>query len=109
MNIENVASIGKVVPFGDISDQEEITIKQEYDPETGEVLSGTTEKGLKRKKIDKSDLYVEVEGLYPIETGSSEATVSRNAIYEDKVRKLGSKERYKQAVEYEYKYHGYNI
>lgn len=108
MNIENVASIGKVVPFGDISDQEEITIKQEYDPETGEVLSGTTEKGLKRKKIDKSDLYVEVEGLYPIETGSSEATVSRNAIYEDKVRKLGSKERYQQAVKSAYKYLGYN-
>ena len=63
---------------------------------------------IKRKKIDKSDLYVEVEGLYPIETGSSEATVSRNAIYEDKVRKLGSKERYQQAVESAYKYLGYN-
>lgn len=108
MNIENVASIGKVVPYEDISDQEEITVKQEYDPETGEVLSGTTEKSLKRKKIDKSDLYVEVEGLYPIDTRSSEAVISRNALYENKGRNLGSKERYQQAVESAYKYLGYN-
>lgn len=87
----------KMVSLGDILDEQEIKITQEYDPKDGDVLKGETEKKLTRKKLDKSDLYVELDAAYPLQIGSNEATITRNANYEQQVRKLGAKERYSQA------------
>lgn len=97
----------KVVPLGDILDEQEIKITQGYDPETGEVLKGETEKKLTRKKIDKSDLYVEFDAAYPLQIGSNEATITRNANYEQNVRKLGTPEKYTQAEDSANRYLGY--
>lgn len=87
----------KVVSLGDIIDKQQIEIKQEYDPETGEVLKGETTKKLTRKKLDDSDLYVEFDAAYPLQIGNNEATITRNANYERQVRTLGTKEKYLQA------------
>lgn len=87
----------KVVALGDIIDKQQIEIKQEYDPETGEVLKGETTKKLTRKKLDDSDLYVEFDATYPLQIGNNEATITRNANYERQVRTLGTKEKYLQA------------
>lgn len=87
----------KVVSLGDIIDKQQIEIKQEYDPETGEVLKGETTKKLTRKKLDDSDLYVEFDATYPLQIGNNEATITRNANYERQVRTLGTKEKYLQA------------
>lgn len=87
----------KVVSLGDIIDKQQIEIKQEYDPETGEVLKGETTKKLTRKKLDDSDLYVEFDATYPLQIGNNEATITRNANYERQVRTLGTKEKYSQA------------
>lgn len=87
----------KVVSLGDIIDKQQIEIKQEYDPETGEVLKGETTKKLTRKKLDDSDLYVEFDATYPLQIGNNEATITRNANYERQVRALGTKEKYSQA------------
>lgn len=97
----------KVVPLGDILDEQEIKITQGYDPETGEVLKGETEKKLTRKKIDKSDLYVEFDAAYPLQIGSNEATITRNANYEQNIRKLGTSEKYTQAEDSANRYLGY--
>lgn len=87
----------KVVSLGDIIDKQQIEIKQEYDPETGEVLRGETTKKLTRKKLDDSDLYVEFDATYPLQIGNNEATITRNANYERQIRTLGTKEKYSQA------------
>lgn len=87
----------KVVSLGDIIDKQQIEIKQEYDPETGEVLKGETTKKLTRKKLDDSDLYVEFDATYPLQIGNNEATITRNANYERQIRALGAKEKYSQA------------
>ncbi len=87
----------KVVSLGDIIDKQQIEIKQEYDPKTGEVLKGETTKKLTRKKLDDSDLYVEFDATYPLQIGNNEATITRNANYERQVRALGTKEKYSQA------------
>lgn len=87
----------KVVSLGDIIDKQQIEIKQEYDPETGEVLKGETTKKLTRKKLDDSNLYVEFDATYPLQIGNNEATITRNANYERQVRTLGTKEKYSQA------------
>lgn len=87
----------KVVSLGDIIDKQQIEIKQEYDPETGEVLKGETTKKLTRKKLDDSDLYVEFDATYPLQIGNNEATITRNANYERQIRTLGIKEKYSQA------------
>lgn len=87
----------KVVSLGDIIDKQQIEIKQEYDPETGEVLKGETTKKLTRKKLDDSDLYVEFDAIYPLQIGNNEATITRNANYERQIRTLGTKEKYSQA------------
>lgn len=87
----------KVVSLGDIIDKQQIEIKQEYDPETGEVLKGETTKKLTRKKLDDSALYVEFDVAYPLQIGNNEATITRNANYERQVRTLGTKEKYLQA------------
>ncbi len=87
----------KVVALGDIIDKQQIEIKQEYDPETGEVLKGETTKKLTRKKLDDSNLYVEFDATYPLQIGNNEATITRNANYERQVRTLGTKEKYSQA------------
>lgn len=87
----------KVVSLGDIIDKQQIEIKQEYDPETGEVLKGETTKKLTRKKLDDSDLYVEFDATYPLQIGNNEATITRNANYERQIRTLGTKEKYSQA------------
>ena len=87
----------KVVSLGDNIDKQQIEIKQEYDPETGEVLKGETTKKLTRKKLDDSDLYVEFDATYPLQIGNNEATITRNANYERQVRTLGTKEKYSQA------------
>lgn len=87
----------KVVSLGDIIDKQQIEIKQEYDPETGEVLKGETTKKLTRKKLDDSALYVEFDAAYPLQIGNNEATITRNANYERQVRTLGTKEKYLQA------------
>ena len=87
----------KVVSLGDIIDKQQIEIKQEYDPETGEVLKGETTKKLTRKKLDDSDLYVEFDATYPLQIGNNEATITRNANYERQVRTLGTEEKYSQA------------
>lgn len=87
----------KVVSLGDIIDKQQIEIKQEYDPETGEVLKGETTKKLTRKKLDDSDLYVEFDTTYPLQIGNNEATITRNANYERQIRTLGTKEKYSQA------------
>ena len=87
----------KVVSLGDNIDKQQIEIKQEYDPETGEVLKGETTKKLTRKKLDDSDLYVEFDATYPLQIGNNEATITRNANYERQIRTLGTKEKYSQA------------
>ena len=87
----------KVVSLGDIINKQQIEIKQEYDPETGEVLKGETTKKLTRKKLDDSDLYVEFDATYPLQIGNNEATITRNANYERQIRTLGTKEKYSQA------------
>lgn len=87
----------KVVSLGDIIDKQQIEIKQEYDPETGEVLKGETTKKLTRKKLNDSALYVEFDAAYPLQIGNNEATITRNANYERQVRTLGTKEKYLQA------------
>lgn len=87
----------KVVALGDIIDKQQIEIKQEYDPETGEVLKGETTKKLTRKKLNDSNLYVEFDATYPLQIGNNEATITRNANYERQVRTLGTKEKYSQA------------
>ena len=87
----------KVVSLGDIIDKQQIEIKQEYDPETGEVLKGETTKKLTRKKLDDSALYVEFDAAYPLQIGNNEATITRNANYERQIRTLGTKEKYSQA------------
>lgn len=87
----------KVVSLEDIIDKQQIEIKQEYDPETGEVLKGETTKKLTRKKLDDSALYVEFDAAYPLQIGNNEATITRNANYERQVRTLGTKEKYLQA------------
>lgn len=87
----------KVVSLGDIIDKQQIEIKQEYDPETGEVLKGETTKKLTRKKLDDSDLYVEFDATYPLQIGNNEATITRNANYERQIRTLGTKKKYSQA------------
>ena len=87
----------KVVSLGDIINKQQIEIKQEYDPETGEVLKGETTKKLTRKKLDDSALYVEFDAAYPLQIGNNEATITRNANYERQVRTLGTKEKYLQA------------
>lgn len=87
----------KVVSLGDIIDKQQIEIKQEYDPETGEVLKGETTKKLTGKKLDDSDLYVEFDATYPLQIGNNEATITRNANYERQIRTLGTKEKYSQA------------
>ena len=87
----------KVVSLGDIINKQQIEIKQEYDPETGEVLKGETTKTLTRKKLDDSALYVEFDAAYPLQIGNNEATITRNANYERQVRTLGTKEKYLQA------------
>lgn len=87
----------KVVSLGDIIDKQQIEIKQEYDPETGEVLKEETTKKLTRKKLDDSDLYVEFDATYPLQIGNNEATITRNANYERQIRTLGTKEKYSQA------------
>lgn len=87
----------KVVSLGDIIDKQQIEIKQEYDPETGEVLKGETAKKLTRKKLDDSVLYVEFDATYPLQIGNNEATITRNANYERQIRTLGTKEKYSQA------------
>lgn len=87
----------KVVSLGDIIDKQQIEIKQEYDPETGEVLKGETTKKLTRKKLDDSALYVEFDATYPLQIGNNEATITRNANYERQVRTLGTEEKYSQA------------
>lgn len=87
----------KVVSLGDTIDKQQIEIKQEYDPETGEVLKGETTKKLTRKKLDDSDLYVEFDATYPLQIGNNEATITRNANYERQIRTLGTKEKYSQA------------
>lgn len=87
----------KVVSLGDIIDKQQIEIKQEYDPETGEVLKGETTKKLTRKKLNDSDLYVEFDATYPLQIGNNEATITRNANYERQIRTLGTKEKYSQA------------
>lgn len=87
----------KVVSLGDIIDKQQIEIKQEYNPETGEVLKGETTKKLTRKKLDDSDLYVEFDATYPLQIGNNEATITRNANYERQIRTLGTKEKYSQA------------
>lgn len=87
----------KVVSLGDNIDKQQIEIKQEYDPETGEVLKGETTKKLTRKKLDDSALYVEFDAAYPLQIGNNEATITRNANYERQVRTLGTKEKYLQA------------
>lgn len=87
----------KVVALGDIIDKQQIENKQEYDPETGEVLKGETTKKLTRKKLDDSNLYVEFDATYPLQIGNNEATITRNANYERRVRTLGTKEKYLQA------------
>lgn len=96
--LKDMALVGKLVRRGDIIDQDEITIKQQYDPETGEVLSGSTTEDLTRKKIDKAKMYVEVDALQPLSVGRNEITVSRNADYENLRRKIGTKDRFNQAV-----------
>lgn len=87
----------KVVSLGDIIDKQQIEIEQEYDPKTGEVLKGETTKKLTRKKLDDSVLYVEFDATYPLQIGNNEATITRNANYERRVRTLGTKEKYLQA------------
>lgn len=87
----------KVVALGDILDEQEIKITQSIDPETGEVESDGTEKKLTRKKLDKTALYVEFDATYPLQIGNNEATITRNANYENSVRSLGTKEKYSQA------------
>lgn len=87
----------KVVSLGDIIDKQQIEIKQEYDPETGEALKGETTKKLTRKKLDDSELYVEFDATYPLQIGNNEATITRNANYERQIRTLGTKEKYSQA------------
>lgn len=87
----------KVVSLGDIINKQQIEIKQEYDPETGEVLKGETTKKLTRTKLDDSALYVEFDAAYPLQIGNNEATITRNANYERQVRTLGTKEKYLQA------------
>ena len=87
----------KVVALGDVLDEQEIKITQSIDPETGEVESDGTEKKLTRKKLDKTDLYVELDATYPLQIGNNEATITRNANYEHNVRSLGTKEKYLQA------------
>lgn len=87
----------KVVALGDVLDEQEIKITQSIDPETGEVESDGTEKKLTRKKLDKTDLYVELDATYPLQIGNNEATITRNANYENSVRSLGTKEKYSQA------------
>lgn len=96
--LKDMALVGKLVRRGDIIDQDEITIKQQYDPETGEVLSESTTEDLTRKKIDKAKMYVEVDALQPLSVGRNEITVSRNADYENLRRKIGTKDRFNQAV-----------
>lgn len=87
----------KVVALGDILDEQQIQITQSIDPETGEVESDGTEKKLTRKKLDKTDLYVELDATYPLQIGNNEATITRNANYENSVRSLRTKEKYLQA------------
>lgn len=87
----------KVVALGDILDEQEIKITQSIDPKTGEVESDGTEKELIRKKLDKTALYVELDATYPLQIGNNEATITRNANYENSVRSLGTKEKYSQA------------
>lgn len=87
----------KVVALGDILDEQEIKITQSIDPETGEIESDDTEKKLTRKKLDKTALYVELDATYPLQIGNNEATITRNANYENSVRSLGTKEKYSQA------------
>lgn len=87
----------KVVALGDILDEQEIKITQSIDPKTGEVESDGTEKELTRKKLDKTALYVELDATYPLQIGNNEATITRNANYENSVRNLGTKEKYSQA------------
>lgn len=87
----------KVVALGDTLDEQEIKITQSIDPETGEIESDDTEKKLTRKKLDKTALYVELDATYPLQIGNNEATITRNANYENSVRSLGTKEKYSQA------------
>lgn len=87
----------KLVALGDILDEQEIKITQSVDPETGEVEKDGTEKKLTRKKLSKTDLYVEFDATYPLQIGNNEATITRNANYEHSVRSLGTKEKYSQA------------
>lgn len=87
----------KLVSLGDILDEQTIETTQEYDPEDGEVIKGSTEKKLTRKHMDNSTLYVELDAAYPLQIGSNEATLTRNANYERQVRTLGTPEKWLQA------------
>lgn len=89
----------KVVALGDMLDEQEIKITQSIDPETGEIESDDTEKKLTRKKLGKTALYVELDATYPLQIGNNEATITRNANYENSVRSLGTKEKYSQTVD----------
>ena len=98
-NMEDLGKLigSKVVPMGDIMDEQVIQTNQSYNPTTGEVEKDDTEKKLIRKKIDNSILYVELDAAYPLQIGNNEATLTRNANYEQQVRKLGTNEKYSQA------------
>lgn len=97
----------KIVKLGDILDEQVLETKQERDPNTGEVAKKGTEINLTRKKIDKSDMYVEIDATYPLQIGSNEATITRNANYERNSRGLGTKEKYSQAYNSANRYLGY--
>lgn len=97
----------RLVAIGDVLDDQTISTTQVYDPKTGEVRKDKTEVKLKRNKIDKSDMYLEMDATYPLQIGSNEATITRNANYEKNVRGLGTPEKYSQAQDTSNRYLGY--
>lgn len=95
----------KIVAIGDVLDEEQLTFTSEYDIESGDITDST--KKSTRKKIDKTQMYVEFDAAYPLQIGQNEATITRNANYEQNVRKLGTGEKYSQAQDSANRYLGY--
>lgn len=95
----------KIVRIGDVLDEEQIVGITKYDIDDDNEVTESTNT-VTRKKIDKSQLYVEFDSAYPLQIGQNEATITRNANYEQNVRKLGTNEKYTQAQDSANRYYG---
>lgn len=97
-SLEDAALIGKLTRKGKVSDIQEVVTKYKID-DSGEIKD-TPETKFNRSKKDDTELYLEVQTLYGLDMNpKSEIFKTRNALYEKKVRGLGSKDRYSQALD----------